>query len=101
MQRCADKASQKFLATKQDLGIQLRLEWNIDATKGLVKRVRFSKIPLRSSTPICSLTYQESKAVRKKAHLVKLKGNGCCCLLKGKRSAYFAAIRIQNCDYSD
>ena len=34
MQRWADKASQNFLATKQYLGIQLRLQRNIDTRKG-------------------------------------------------------------------
>jgi len=29
----SDKASQKFLATKQYLGIQWGLQWNIDTTK--------------------------------------------------------------------
>ena len=33
-QWCADKVSQKFFAIKQYLGIQLRLQWNIDTTKG-------------------------------------------------------------------
>ena len=37
------------------------------------------------------LSDQDSKAVHKRADLIKLKGNGCN-LLKGKGSAYYAAI---------
>ena len=33
-QWCADKVGQKFFAIKQYLGIQLRLQWNIDTTEG-------------------------------------------------------------------
>ena len=62
-----------------NLDIQLRLQWNIDSTKGLVKRVRFSKIPRRSSTPICSLI-REAKLFIKRHICLNVKAMDAVCL---------------------
>ena len=83
MQWCADKASQKFLATKQYLGVQLRLQWNIISiqrkAKGLVKRVRFIKVLLTSSTPISSLI-RAAKLFIKRHIWLNLKAMDAFCL---------------------
>ena len=57
--------------------------------KGLVKRVRFIKVPLSRVFQHRLFSDEDSKAVHKKAYLVKLKDDGCSLL---KRSAYYAAI---------
>ena len=87
----SDKASQKFLATKQYLGIQWGLQWNIDTTKdqGISKTCSLYQVSLSRVFNSALFSDQGSKAVHKRAHLVKFKGNGCS-LLKG--SAQCAAI---------